>query len=430
MLVVHGSPRQGLFGATLGFFIGFAAVSLFGPTVQLLQRSAALSIGLAGLLISIPSLSGSLLRIPFSAMVDITGGRRPFLILLSLAAAGLLGIWILLGLRGADLREVFPLLLFFGILGGCGIATFSVGVSQTSYWFPQGQQGTALGIYAGVGNLAPGLFTFLLSNVSLPLLGLSGSYLAWLVFLLLGTGAYLLLGRNSPYFQFRAQGLERGEAIREARARGQELFPKASTRESLLASARVGSTWILVLIYFTTFGGFIALTGWFPKYWTSYFGLGVAAAGALAAGYSVLTSLARLLGGWASDRLGGQGALAGALLLMSAAAALLGLSASLGLSAAAAGLLALGMGVGNGAVFKLVAQEVPQAIGGAAGWVGGLGALGGFVLPNVLVRFLRTDLPGDPGYASGFMVFVLLGLLSLGLVALLARRSARRKQPA
>ena len=398
--------------------------------MQVLQRTAGLSAGLAGLLLSIPNLSGSLLRIPFSAMVDITGGRHPFLILLSLAAVGLLGIWILLESAGANLRAVFPLLLFFGVLGGCGIATFSVGASQTSYWFPQRRQGTALGIYAGVGNLAPGLFAFLLSNVSLPLLGLSGSYLAWLAFLLAGTAAYVLLGRNSPYFQFRARGLGREEAIQEARARGQELFPKASTRESLLASARVGSTWILVLIYFTTFGGFIALTAWFPKYWASYFGAGLAAAGALAAGYSVLTSLSRLLGGWASDRLGGLGALAGALLVMCGGAALLAFSASLGLSAAAAALMALGMGVGNGAVFKLVPQEVPQAIGGAAGWVGGLGALGGFVLPNVLVRFLRTDLPGDPGYAAGFTVFVLLGLLSLGLTALLARRAARRRQAA
>ena len=42
------------------------------------------------------------------------------------------------------------------MLCGCGIATFSVGTAQVSYWFPRGQQGSALGTYAGIGNLAPG----------------------------------------------------------------------------------------------------------------------------------------------------------------------------------------------------------------------------------------------------------------------------------
>ena len=49
-----------------------------------------------------------------------------------------------------------------GLLCGCGIATFSVGISQVSYWFPQQRQGSALAIYAGVGNLAPGMFSLLL----------------------------------------------------------------------------------------------------------------------------------------------------------------------------------------------------------------------------------------------------------------------------
>jgi NNP family nitrate/nitrite transporter-like MFS transporter len=93
-------------------------------------------------------------------------------------------------------------------------------------------------------------------------------------------------------------------------------------------------------------------------------------------------------------------------------------------------LLALGMGVGNAATFKLVPQEVPQAVSGAAGWVGGLGAFGGFVIPNVMAQFVRTDQPGDPGYANGFIVFVILGLASAVLVLLLQRsRRARDGHP-
>ncbi len=64
-----------------------------------------------------------------------------------------------------------------------------------------------------------------------------------------------------------AAGLAPEEARREARARGQELFPTGSLKDSLKASARVWRTWALVGIYFTTFGGFIALTAWLPTYW-------------------------------------------------------------------------------------------------------------------------------------------------------------------
>jgi NNP family nitrate/nitrite transporter-like MFS transporter len=77
-------------------------------------------------------------------------------------------------------------------------------------------------------------------------------------------------------------------------------------------------------------------------------------------------------------------------------------------------LLAIGMGVCNAAVFKLVPQEVPQAVGGAVGWVGGLGALGGFVIPPML-GFAVHDL-GQRGYAIGFIVFVFLAMFGLGVV--------------
>ena len=73
---VKGTPAQGLAGATLGFFIGFAAVALFGPTAAKFQQVMHLSPMAVGFLVAMPSLSGSLLRIPFSAWVDTTGGRK------------------------------------------------------------------------------------------------------------------------------------------------------------------------------------------------------------------------------------------------------------------------------------------------------------------------------------------------------------------
>ena len=80
-------------------------------------------------------------------------------------------------------------------------------------------------------------------------------------------------------------------------------------------------------------------------------------------------------------------------------------------------LLAVGMGVCNAAVFKIVPQAVPSAVGGAAGWVGGLGAFGGFAIPPMLAFAVR-DL-GPKGYSIGFIVFVFLALISLTMAWLL-----------
>ena len=411
---LRGSPKEGLIGATLGFFIGFAAVALFGPTAQKFKDVMQLTPVMVGFLVAMPSLSGSLLRIPFSAWVDTTGGRKPFLVLLGLSIAGMIGLTLVISLLYPDrlTASLFPLLLLLGVLSGCGIATFSVGISQVSYWFPRERQGSALGAYAGIGNIAPGLFSFLLP-IALGSLGLAGSYLLWSVFLILGTVLYYLLGRNAWYFQLSDQGVPAEAARQQARGHGQEIFPAGSLKDSLVLSARVWKTWTLVAIYFTTFGGFIALTAWLPTYWKTYFAVSAVAAGILTATYSILTSVIRVAGGSISDRLGGENTAILALLTMLSGAILMSISHSYPLSILAEILMGLGMGVGNAAVFKLVPQEVPQAVGGASGWVGGLGAFGGFAIPPVLGAIVRSQ--GDPGYATGFLAYVVLALVSLSL---------------
>jgi NNP family nitrate/nitrite transporter-like MFS transporter len=252
----------------MGFFAGFAAVALFGSTAGRFQEVMHLSPVMVGFLVSAPALSGSLLRIPFSAWVDTTGGRKPFLVLLALSLLGMFGLLLVIYFLYPDRlsSNLYPLLLGLGVLSGCGIATFSVGISQVSYWFPQAKQGRALAIFAGCGNLAPGLFSFLLP-IALVSLGLAGSYAAWLAFLAAGTVLYAVLGRNAWFFQLQTRGVEAEEARRIAREKGQFLFPAGSLVESLRISARTWKTWALVWVYFTTFGGFIALTAWLPTYW-------------------------------------------------------------------------------------------------------------------------------------------------------------------
>ena len=87
-----GSPAAGLTMGTWGFFVGFAAVALYGPAAKYFQEQMHLG-GLAlGLLVAAPQLTGSLLRIPFGAWVDRVGGRLPMLTLFGLSLVGMWGL--------------------------------------------------------------------------------------------------------------------------------------------------------------------------------------------------------------------------------------------------------------------------------------------------------------------------------------------------
>ncbi|MEJ2366221.1 MAG: MFS transporter [Deltaproteobacteria bacterium] len=166
--------------------------------------------------------------------------------------------------------------------------------------------------------------------------------------------------------------------------------------------------------------GFIALTVWFPTYWTENFGISLVRAGSLTALYSLSTSLLRVSGGLTSDKIGGERTVFISFIVVAVGAALLIFPAqSIGVAITGEMLLALGMGFANAAVFKLVPKYTPETVGGSAGIVGGLGAFGGFVIPPVMGLFVKFS--GIKGYSQGFVVFLGLSLLSLVLFAILNR---------
>jgi NNP family nitrate/nitrite transporter-like MFS transporter len=412
---VAGTPRQGLASATLGFFIGFAGVVLYGPVATEFESAMGLS-GLAlGLLVAAPQLTGSLLRIPFGAWVDDVGPKRPFLVLLGLSIVGMAGLSVLLTVfyPGGLSMTLYPLVFLFGALSGCGIAVFSVGTTQTSYWYPKEKQGTVLAVYAGLGNSSPGFFTLLLP-IALGALGLQTAYLVWFAFLVVGTGAYAYTAVDPPSFQLREAGLDREDSESAAADHGQELFPGGDAFASLREAAAIRRTWVLVALFFTSFGGFLALTVWLPSYWTAIHGMDVQSAGALTAvAFTLLAALIRVPGGVLSDRIGGEVTAVGSFLLVGLTALALVTTRNYTVALWSTVFLAVGMGVANAAVFQLVPKYVPEAVGGASGLVGGLGAFGGFVVPPVLGVFV--DVYGTPGYATGFAVFVVLALVSVAL---------------
>jgi nitrate/nitrite transporter NarK len=374
---------------------------------------------LMGLLAARPALTGSLLRIPFGAMVDRTGGKKPILILLGMAALGVAGITLMFGLFPEPRPAHYPFFLLFGILSGCGIAVFSVGIPSVSYWYPQRAQGSALAIYAGLGNLAPGMFALLLPSLVV-WLGFTTSYVLWLGILVLLIVLVFAYMQDAPYFQYREMGIDIDpEAL--LLACGEELLPSGNAMDSIRKAGSDWRTWTLTYFYFVTFGGFIALTVWFPTYWSERFAVGLVQAGLLTALYSLSASLLRVLGGYAADRIGGEKVTLLSFFVIAIGALLMVLSSrSLGVAVTGTLLLALGMGFANAAVFKLVPKYSPAAVGGAAGIVGGLGAFGGFVIPPLMGLFVKLN--GNAGYSLGFIVFLSLALLAIGLIILLKGR--------
>ncbi len=411
---VKGNAQSALTMATTGFFAGFAGLALFGPLVPRFTDLMHLSPVAAGLLAAIASLTGSILRIPFGALAD-RGGKRPFLALQGLALIGMVGLIFLLRQDYPNhLAGTYPILLVLGMLVGSGIATFSVGIAQVSYWFPKAKQGGPLGIYAGIGNLGSGIFSLLLP-MAVVAFGMVRAYELWFVFLLVVAILYAIFMKDAPSFQLNAQG----ETVTLDRVQkfGQDTLPAGSACTALMEAAREPATWALVVLYFTSFGGFMALTSWLPTFWHSAYHSAVVAGGALTLIFSVTASLVRVPGGLLADRLSIRFALSVNVVIIVAGTLLMVLAPNQTSALIGALIVALGMGLQNAVVFKLVPWFVPNAVGGAAGWVGGLGAFGGFVLPPIMGAIAGHT----HNYADALVVFWVLGVINWAVIVWLTR---------
>lgn len=421
--IVRGTRTQALWLATMGFFGGFAGVAIFGPMVPRFTELLDLSPVQAGLLAAIPSLTGSILRIPFGAAVDRMGGKWPLSTLLIITNIGVIGLLALLITSYPDNMEgTYWLLLLLGVLIGCGIATFSVGIAQVSYWYPKNQQGGALGVYAGLGNTSPGLSTLLLP-LAVGSMGIVGAYSVWFGVLLAITLLYVIFVKDAPVFQLRRAGVQVDRA-QLAELGGGETVPAESATAGLKISARIPGTWALVFFYFISFGGFLAFTAWLPTYWREMYGEGLRMAGVLTALFSLLTALIRVPGGLLSDRLSIRYALTGNFLLMLAGTLVLAFSGTFAISLLATLAIGAGMGLQNAIVFKLLPRYVPEAVGGASGWIGGLGAFGGFAIPPTF-GWITGMVGGADAYARGFLPFAFLIVIAFPVVVWLNKWSSR-----
>lgn len=348
--------------ATLSMALGFAAwglISAFAPTFR---AEFALNAQATALLVAVPVLLGSLARIPMGLLTDRFGGRAIFSLLFALIA---------LAAAIVPSAETYRQLLAYGFLLGLAGSSFAIGVGFSSRWFAPEKQGTALGIY-GLGNVGHSAAVFLGPVVAAEV-GRDAVFYGVAVLCAIWAVLFFTLARNAP-----------GEARPATFGR----MISVLTTEPL--------AWALSAFYFLTFGGFVAFSVYLPTLLRDEFGLSMTDAGFRTAGFVVLATLMRPIGGVLSDYIGGARVLSGVLAGVVPFALLLMWPSMVPFTVGALGTAAL-LGAGNGAVFKLVPQFFPRNTATVTGLVGAVGGLGGFFPPLVLGAFsdrLGTLTPG------------------------------------
>ena len=359
--------------ATISFALSFAAWGLIGGLAAVFADLYRLTASQTALLVAVPVLLGSLARLPMGMLTDRFGGRAMFAILMALSGVA---AWIV-PLTGS-FRALLASAFFLGLAG----ASFSIGAAFVSRWTPAARQGTALGLY-GLGTLGQSIAVFG-GPVAAGMFGWPTVFRGVSITLFVWTGIYLLFARN-PQRAGRPAGI--------------------GAMMSLLQ--REPTAWLLGAFYFLTFGGFVAFSIYLPTLLRTQFHLVPTDAGFRAAGFVVLATLMRPVGGWLADRLGGAQVLTWVFSGVAGCAWLLMWPSIVPFTV---GALACAMlfGLGNGAVFKLVPERFPKDTGTVTGLVGALGGLGGF-FPPLLLGVFRDRLgvlwPG----------FLLLSATAIGL---------------
>ncbi|MCG4455982.1 NarK family nitrate/nitrite MFS transporter [Pseudomonas sp. MMS21-TM103] len=297
-------------------------------------------------LAALPGLSGATLRIFYSFMVPIFGGRR--WTALSTASLLLPAIW--MGFAVQDQSTTYSVFVIIALLCGFGGGNFASSMANISFFYPKSQQGTALGLNAGLGNLGVSVMQFSVPLViGAGLFGVVGGQAQEL-----GDGSQLWL-QNAGFIwvPFIA-----AVAVAAWFGMNDLSSAKASFKEQSVIFKRKHN-WLMCWLYLATFGSFIGFAAGFPMLIKTQFAgvdpLQFAFLGPL------VGALVRPLGGWLADKLGGARVTLWNFVLM--IAAVFGVLAFIPVAGTAGnfyGFLAMFMllfvttGIGNGSTFRMI----------------------------------------------------------------------------
>ncbi len=395
-----------LFMAFLYFDMSFMVWTMLGPLSTEIAEALAkggfiLTPGQKATLLSLPILSGAILRILLGFMVDKIGAKKTALIAQSIVIASLLTAY----LRGDGITYNELLLVAFG-LGFAG-ASFAVALPQAGQWYPPKLQGVVLGI-AGAGNIGV-VLDFLFAPKIAELWGWSavfgvGALGAVIVFV-----AYMFLAKDAPETVYK---------------------PNPKKVIDYLRLLKDKDTWWFNLFYAVSFGGFVGFAGYMKVYLMNTYQVDMSAFGMeylgeenvkVVAGYFGAVcifagAVLRPVGGAIADKMGGVKSL---YIFFGAVAILAIINATIKLPFALAilvlFLIMANLGMANGAVFQLVPQRFGRDIGIMTGIIGCAGGLGG----TALIKTLGWSKGAFDGYTAGFLIFggvVLVAIAGISLV--------------
>ena len=207
---------------------------------------------------------------------------------------------------------------------------------------------------------------------------------------------------------------------------GTQEIQKPSETKSLkeaLSVLKFKVTWTLSVFYCLTFGGFVTFSIYLPTLLYDLFQMTAVTAGIITALFVLIATFVRPVGGYLSDQFGAKRVLT----FVFSGVVLGGLSIAFTLEnltffSASCMISGIMLGIGNGAVFKMVPEVSPDHKGSVTGIVGAVGGIGGF-FPPIIIGFSK-DVTGDY-----FLSFSLLSMLALVCLILHHNRKGDETKP-
>ncbi|RSL34068.1 NarK/NasA family nitrate transporter [Salibacterium salarium] len=378
--------------STIAMVISFALWSVMAPIATNIQSLYGLSEIQKSFLIVTPVVLGSIMRIPMGIVTDKYGGRKVYTLTM---------LFLIIPMVGAGFFHTYALLLFFVFFIGMAGTTFAIAVSYVTKWFPPEKQGVVLGI-TGMGNMGTALASFTVPTL------------------------YTNFGLEWVFWGF-AAAMAVMTLIFWAGTKELPNPQEVVTLKTSLSVVKYKQTWVLSLFYFLTFGGFMAFSLYLPAIFQETFQFSAVRAGMITAGFVIAATCIRPLGGYLADIFNPITVLK--LLFIGIVLFALGMAfsgANFLLFSISCAVMALLLGAGNGAVFKLVPQVSPTNTGAVTGFVSAVGGVGGF-FPPVALGMIK-GITG--GYAFGFL---LLAVFTIGCLIVIRKlydnRTTMRPKP-
>lgn len=244
-------------------------------------------------LAALPALCGATLRIFYSFMVPIFGGRK----WTALSTASLLLPALGIGFAVQDPTTSYPTFVVLALLCGFGGGNFASSMANISFFFPKERKGSALGLNAGLGNLGVSVVQFVVPLViTAGVFGaLGGEPQSWIK----GSETRQMWLQNAGFIWVPF-------ILLSTLAAWFGMNDIASARASFADQAVIFKrrhNWLMCWLYLGTFGSFIGYSAGFPLLIKSQFpevnALTYAFLGPL------VGAVIRPFGGWLSDKLGG-----------------------------------------------------------------------------------------------------------------------------